>query len=106
MDNLSEALCRGIELRMPQESADVARNLSFVFRNVHVNQSIGRMTKRWFVEISVFREERWSLEAMQNRKNVFVADAFFGDFFPDDPNGDAPLTQPPDFDLGDVLVDK
>lgn len=63
------------------------------------------MPKFRILEVPVAGEKGRVLEPVEDRENVFVRGAQLGHVRPDLANGDAPFTQPPDFDFRDVFVD-
>ena len=103
--HLSRSLGVRVESRMLEEPPDRRRHFALMLGNVQEDQAISSVPEAQIPEVPVPREERWLLQAVQHGQDVVVADALVGHVRPDLPNGQAALTQPPDFDLGDVLVD-
>ena len=61
-NDAAQPLGPGVQLAMPQESADI---LGYhLFLDVEVDQTIPRMTQSTIIEIAVEREERWPVQLM------------------------------------------
>ena len=63
------------------------------------------MTECCIPEIPVSAEKPRGFKALENGKNVLVGNAAFSEVLTDLTDCNAPFTQPPDFDFGDVFVE-
>ena len=102
--HLAHALRVRVEIRVPHKPPDCCGDFSLVFGDVQEDQTIPGMPQARLPKISVSSKESRALQTVQHRQDVLIADAEAGDLGPDLPHCDSPLTQPPDLDLGDVLV--
>jgi hypothetical protein len=102
--HLSRALGVRVESRMLEKPPDRRRHLSLKLGNVHEDQAISTVPEAQISEVPVPREERRLFQPVQHGQDVVVADALVSHVRPDLPDGQVALTQPPDFDLGEVLV--
>ena len=87
---------------MAQESAEILGYCLFL--NVEVDQTIPFMTQATIIEISVAREECWSVQLMQQRYYFVIFHAFSAKVLAILPEGDTPAPQQHSLTLRDVLI--
>ena len=104
-NDFAHAFGMRVESRMAKKPANGRGDLAFMFANVEEHQAVTGVHQTPIPEIPIAREESRALEPVQNRENVIIAGAGPCQVRSDLPDGNAPLTQPPDLDLRDVFVD-
>src|SRR5258708_6637453 len=80
-----------VQLTMSQYPADIVRY--HLFLDLEVDQTIPFMTQATIIEIAVEREERWSVQLVQQRNNLVVLHALSPKIHANLPKGHTPAAQ-------------
>ena len=87
-DDFAEALCRSVEIYMPQKAADISRTENVI--HIEPRKTVAGMPKGLMPEIHIVREECRRRLLENERDQVRVIRAGCGEFLPDFSRADAP----------------
>jgi hypothetical protein len=82
LDDFSKSFGVGLEVRVPEKSADIFSH--FVFFDCQMNEAIARVAESPIIEVGITRKKGGPPQGVQQRDNLFpVVESFLPDVSPD-----------------------